>query len=53
LVKQFPDSRYAACAHEMCTKIAPVAQRQCAAYIERDLRQPAPAAKLESDGSAE
>ncbi|HEY0465380.1 MAG TPA: hypothetical protein VGC79_14295 [Polyangiaceae bacterium] len=55
LVKQLPDSRYAPCAHEMCTKIAPVARRECAAYIERDLRErePASAAKPESDGTAE
>ena len=53
LVKQLPDSRYAPCAHELCTKVAPVARRECAAYIERDLREPASAAKPESDLSAE
>ncbi|MEI9951136.1 MAG: tetratricopeptide repeat protein [Pseudomonadota bacterium] len=55
LVKQLPDSRYAPCAHEMCTKIAPVARRACAAYIEQALRErdPASAAKPESDGSAD
>jgi len=55
LVKQLPESRYAPCAHEMCTKIAPVARRECAAYIEQDLREPSPAkkAKTESNGSAE
>jgi tetratricopeptide (TPR) repeat protein len=52
LVSQLPDSRYVPCAHRMCTKIAPVARRACAAYIERDLREPAPA-KPESDGSTE
>lgn len=53
LIKQLPDSRYAPCAHEMCTKIAPIARRDCAAYIERELREPPSAAKPESDGSAE
>ena len=52
LVSQFPDSRYVPCAHEMCAKIAPVARRECAAYIERELRQPG-ATKPESDGSTE
>jgi len=52
LVGQFPDSRYVPCAHEMCAKIAPVARRECAAYIEREPRQPE-AAKPESDGSTE
>ncbi|MEI9939681.1 MAG: tetratricopeptide repeat protein [Pseudomonadota bacterium] len=55
LVKQIPDSRYTPCAHEICAKIAPVAQRECAAYIERELapREPASAAKPESNGSAD
>jgi outer membrane protein assembly factor BamD (BamD/ComL family) len=53
LVKQLPDSRYAPCAHQVCTKLAPLARRECAAYIERELREPASAAKPESDGSAE
>lgn len=52
LVSQLPESRYVPCAHEMCTKIAPVARRTCAAYIEQDLREPA-TAKPESDGSTE
>ena len=53
LVAQLPDSRYAPCAHELCAKIAPVARRECAAYIERDFREPASAAQPESVGSAE
>ena len=53
LVKQLPDSRYAPCAHEMCTKIAPIARRDCAEYIERELREPGSGAKPESVGSAE
>ena len=53
LVKQLPDSRYAPCAHELCTKIAPVARRDCAAYIEREFREPTATPKPESDGSAE
>jgi len=53
LVEQLPDSRYSPCAHEMCTKIAPVARRNCAGYIERELSEPAAFAKPESAGSAE
>ena len=53
LIEQLPDSRYAPCAHEMCPKIAPVARRECAAYIERELHDRAPASRLESNGSAE
>jgi len=53
LVEQLPDSRYAPCAHEMCAKIAPVTRRDCAAYIERALREPAAFAKPESDGAAD
>ena len=53
LVGQLPESRYAACAHEMCTKIAPLAGRSCAAYIEQDLRQRLPAAKPESGETAD
>jgi len=51
LVGQLPESRYAPCAHEMCSKIQPVARRSCADYIERDLREPHSVAKPESDGS--
>lgn len=53
LVGQLPESRYAPCAHEMCAKIAPVARRKCAAYIEQELRDTPSAAKPESDGSTE
>jgi tetratricopeptide (TPR) repeat protein len=53
LVAHLPDSRYAPCAHQVCTKLAPIARRKCAAYIERDLREPATAPKPESAGSAE
>jgi tetratricopeptide (TPR) repeat protein len=53
LVKQLPDSRYAPCAHRVCTQIAPISRRDCAAYIERALSEPVSAAKPESDGSAE
>jgi len=53
LVGQLPDSRYAPCAHELCTKIAPVEGRRCAAYIERDLRATLSAAQPKSNGSAE
>jgi hypothetical protein len=42
LVRELPDSRYAACAHELCPKIAALARRACAAYIERDLSQGIP-----------
>jgi len=41
LLQQLPDSRYAPCAHEVCTKLARVPRRECAAYIERDLQQAA------------
>ena len=52
LVKQLPDSRYAPCAHQLCTKIAPDARRACADYIERGLAEgePSSAAKPESGG---
>jgi len=53
LVSQLPESRYAPCAHQMCPKIPLVARRQCADYIERDLREPRTSAKPESDGSTE
>jgi len=53
LVRELPESRYVPCAHEMCTKIAPVAQRACADYIERELREPGSAAKPESNGVTE
>jgi tetratricopeptide (TPR) repeat protein len=53
LVEQLPESRYAPCAYEICTKIAPVARRDCAGYIEREVREPAALAKPESDGSAD
>jgi hypothetical protein len=54
LVKQLPDSRYAPCAHEVCAKIAPIARRDCAAYIERELHPKAPAQKKPgSDPSSE
>lgn len=53
LVKQLPDSRYAPCAHEICSKIAPVARRDCAGYIERELHERAVAAEPESAGSTE
>lgn len=49
LVSQLPESRYVPCAHQICAKIAPVARRTCAAYLEQDLREPSPA-KPESDG---
>ncbi len=38
LVGQLPDSRYAPCAHEICKTLAPIAGRECASYIERELR---------------
>ncbi|HET7540133.1 MAG TPA: tetratricopeptide repeat protein [Polyangiaceae bacterium] len=53
LVRNLPDSRYVPCAHEICAKIAPVARRACAGYIERELREPSSAAKPEASGSAE
>jgi len=53
LIGQFPESRYVPCAHEICAKIAPVARRQCAAYIEQDLKHPLSEAKPEPDGSPE
>jgi len=53
LVERLPDSRYAPCAHEMCEKVAPVARRECAKYIEQEVRDRAPTVKPESDGSAE
>jgi tetratricopeptide (TPR) repeat protein len=53
LVEQLPDSRYAPCAHEICEKMAPIAERECAAYIERELHGRTRAAKPESDGSTE
>ncbi len=53
LVKQLPDSRYAPCAHQMCAEIAPIARRECAAYIERELGEKGSEAKPKSDGSAE
>lgn len=55
LVKQLPDSRYAPCAHEMCAKIAPITRRECAAYIEQELRvrEPNSVAKPESNGSTD
>jgi len=53
LVARLPESRYAPCAHQLCAKVAPVAGRECVAYIERDFREPASATKPESVGSAE
>jgi len=55
LVKQLPDSRYAPCAHELCATIAPVARRECAAYIARELREheTTGAPKPESDVSTD
>ena len=44
LVQQLPDSRYAPCAHEICKKLRPIARRECAAYIEREVHpEPKPA----------
>jgi len=37
LVRELPDSRYAPCAHEICPKILPAAQRECRDYIRREL----------------
>jgi tetratricopeptide (TPR) repeat protein len=37
LVDEFPDSRYARCAREVCPS-APPAKRECADYIRRELR---------------
>ncbi len=39
LVTQLADSRYAPCAHEICQTLAPIAGRECASYIERDLQK--------------
>jgi len=38
LVTQLPDSRYAPCAHEICKTVAAIAGRECASYIEREVR---------------
>ena len=44
LVEQLPDSRYAPCAHEICSQLTPIARRECAAYIEREVHpEPKPA----------
>ena len=40
LVERLPESRYTPCAHELCPRIAPLAQRECATYIQRDLSGP-------------
>lgn len=37
LVDEFPDSRYARCAREVCPS-APAGKRECAEYIKRELR---------------
>lgn len=42
LVRELPDSRYVACAHELCPKLPAITQHECAAYIERDLSQGIP-----------
>jgi TolA-binding protein len=39
LVAQLPDSRFAPCAHEICTTLRPMAARECRDYIERDLHK--------------
>jgi TolA-binding protein len=39
IVQQLPDSRYAACAHELCAKLPPSAQ-PCHDYIKRDAGLP-------------
>ncbi|MEO8902199.1 MAG: tetratricopeptide repeat protein [Polyangiaceae bacterium] len=38
LVRQLPDSRFAPCAHEICSAIRPIAERQCRDYIEATLK---------------
>ena len=53
LLGQLPDSRYAPCAHELCTQIAAVPRRECAAYIERDFSESASEPKPASGRSAE
>ena len=40
LVQQMPESRYAACAHELCPSIALDSKRECAGYIQRELGSP-------------
>lgn len=50
---QLPESRYAPCAHRICPKIPPVASRQCADYIARDLQELHAAGKPESGDIAE
>jgi hypothetical protein len=42
LVRDLPDSRYVACAHELCAKLPAITRHECAAYIERDLSQGTP-----------
>jgi len=37
LVRELPDSRYAACASEICARLQPQAGRTCRGYIEREL----------------
>jgi tetratricopeptide (TPR) repeat protein len=39
LLAEFPESRYARCAHEICPSLPP-GRRECADYITRDLRGP-------------
>ena len=48
LVQQLPDSRYAPCAREICPKLPRLPRRECAEYIERELR-----AEATSSGSSE
>ena len=47
LVEQLAESRYAPCAHEICPKIATIPRRQCAEYLERELRDQKPEPKPE------
>ena len=49
LVQHLPDSRYAPCAHEICPTLAMIPRRECAAYIERELRGPSETAKPASE----
>ncbi|MEO7034492.1 MAG: tetratricopeptide repeat protein [Polyangiaceae bacterium] len=38
LVQQLPDSRFAPCAHEICSAIRPIPGRQCRDYIQATLK---------------
>ena len=42
LVAQLSDSRYAACAHELCPKLPAQKSRECPLYIERQLNRANP-----------